>query len=36
MSKELTFFILLLERYAYDKNMKTSDVLRYWGKKSIT
>ena len=36
MSKELKFFILLLERYAYDKNMKTSDVLRYWDKKGIT
>ena len=29
MSKELKFFTLLLERYAYDKNMKTYDVLRY-------
>ena len=36
MSKELKFFILLLERYAYDKNMKTSGVLRYWDKKGIT
>lgn len=36
MSKELKFFTLLLERYAYDKNMKTSDVLRYWDKKGIT
>lgn len=36
MSEELKFFILLLEKYAYDKNRLTGDVLREWDEKGIT
>ena len=36
MSEELKFFILLIEKYAYDRNRKTGDVLREWDEKGIT
>ena len=36
MSDELKFFLLLLEKYAYDRNRLTGDVLREWDEKGIT
>lgn len=36
MSDELRFFILLLEKYAYDRNRPTGDVLREWDDRGIT
>lgn len=33
MTDELKFFIWLLEKYAYDKNLPTADVLREWEEK---
>ncbi|MBP5175124.1 MAG: DUF3791 domain-containing protein [Treponema sp.] len=35
MTDELKFFILLLEKYAYDKNLPTADVLKEWEDKKI-
>lgn len=35
MTDELKFFILLLEKYAYDKNYSTADVLHEWESKGI-
>ena len=35
MTDELKFFILLLEKYAYDKNIPTADVLREWEEKNL-
>lgn len=36
MNEELRFFILLIEKYAYDKGIPTGDVLREWDEKGIT
>lgn len=36
MSKEMEFFMYLLEYYAAYKNMKTGDVLREWDAHGIT
>ncbi len=36
MTEELKFFILLIEKYAYDNNRSTGDVLREWDEKEIT
>ena len=36
MSDELKFFILLIEKYACDKNRSTGDVLREWDAKGVT
>lgn len=36
MSNELKFFILLIEKYAYDKDRSTGDVLREWDEKGVT
>ena len=36
MSDELKFFILLIEKYAYDRNRPTGDVLREWDEKGVT
>ncbi|MCD8045537.1 MAG: DUF3791 domain-containing protein [Clostridiales bacterium] len=36
MSKELVFFIFLIENYAYAKNKSTGKVLQEWDKKKIT
>lgn len=36
MTDELKFFILLLEKYAYDKNIPTADVLREWEEKILS
>ncbi|MBP5748154.1 MAG: DUF3791 domain-containing protein, partial [Treponema sp.] len=35
MTDELKFFIWLLEKYAYDKNLPTADVLREWEEKNL-
>ncbi len=35
MTDELKFFIFLLEKYAYDKNIPTADVLREWEEKNL-
>lgn len=35
MTDELKFFILLLEKYAYDKNIPTADVLLEWEEKNL-
>ena len=35
MSDELKFFILLIEKYAYDKQLPTADVLMEWEKKGL-
>ena len=35
MTDEIKFFILLLEKYAYDKNYSTADVFREWESKGI-
>ena len=35
MTDKLKFFILLLEKYAYDKNIPTADVLREWEEKNL-
>jgi len=35
MTDELKFFILLLEKYAYDKNIPTADVLRELEEKNL-
>ncbi len=36
MSKEMEFFLFLIERYADAHNMPTGDVLKEWDKKGIT
>lgn len=36
MSDELKFFVLLLEKYAYDHNRPTGEVLNEWDEKGIT
>ena len=36
MSEEFKFFLLLIEKYAYDRGKKTGDVLREWDEKGIT
>ena len=36
MSDELKFFMLLLEKYAYDKGLSTAEVLAQWDAKGIT
>ena len=36
MTDELRFFILLIERYAYDAGRPTADVLREWDAKGVT
>ena len=35
MTDELKFFILLIEKYAYDKNLPTADVYRELEKKNL-
>ena len=35
MSKELKFFIFLLETYAYDRNIPTADILRRLEEKNL-
>ncbi len=36
MSDEMKFFLFLIERYAYDRNRPTGDVLREWDEKGVT
>lgn len=36
ISREMEFFIFLLEQYAHHKNMATEDVLRSWDEMKIT
>ena len=36
MTAEMEFFLFLIERYAYEKNRSTGDVLREWDEKDIT
>lgn len=36
MSKEMSFFIYLLEQYAAYRNMKTGDVFKEWEQKQLT
>ena len=36
MSKEMAFFIYLLEQYAAYRNEKTGDILREWDQMQIT
>lgn len=36
MSKEMKFFIYLLEKYADKKNKNASDILKEWDKLNIT
>lgn len=36
MSDELKFFMLLIEKYAYDKGLPTGEVLRAWDDAGIT
>lgn len=36
MSDEFNFFSFLLERYAYEKNRLTGDVLKEWEERGIT
>ena len=36
MTKELRFFLLLIEYYAFVKNRPTGDVLQEWDEKGIT
>ncbi len=35
MSDELVFFIWLIEKYAYDKNLPTAQVMKTWKEKKI-
>ena len=35
MTDELKFFIFLLEKYAYDKNIPTADIFRELEKKNL-
>ena len=35
MSDELKFFILLIEKYAYDRQRSTADVFREWEEKNL-
>lgn len=36
MSKEMNFFLYLLEKYADKKNKNASDILKEWDKLNIT
>ena len=36
MTEEMEFFLFLIERYAYEKNRPTGDILREWDEKGIT
>ena len=36
MSEEMKFFLLLIEKYACEKNRLTGDVLREWDEKGVT
>ena len=36
MTDELRFFIFLIERYAYEKQRPTADVLREWDEHGVT
>ena len=36
LSKEMKFFIYLLENYACDKKRSTGEVLKEWDKKGLT
>lgn len=36
MSKEMDFFIYLLEHYAYSKHQSAGDVLRRWDEAGVT
>ena len=36
MSDELKFFVLLIEKYAYDKGLPTAQVLKSWDEHGIT
>ena len=36
MTEEMIFFLFLIERYAYDRNRSTGDVMREWDEKGIT
>lgn len=36
MNDELKFFIFLIEKYAYDRNRPTGEVLREWDEKGVT
>ena len=36
MTAEMEFFLFLIERYAFDRNRSTGDVLREWDEKGIT
>ena len=36
MTAEMEFFLFLIERYAYDRNRSTGDVLREWDEKGVT
>ena len=36
VTDELRFFLLLIERYAYDRGLPTRDVLQAWDERGIT
>ena len=36
MTKEMEFFIYLLEQYAYYKKKNTGDIMRLWDNKGLT
>lgn len=36
MSEKLEFFLLLIEKYAYDKGLPTAEVLRTWDEHGAT
>jgi hypothetical protein len=36
MSREMEFFIYLLERYAHEKQMSASEVLKKWDELNLT
>ena len=36
MSEELKFFVLLIEKYACEKNRPTGEVLQEWDEKGVT
>lgn len=36
MTKEMEFFIYLLEQYAEYKNAKSGDIMRQWDEKKLT
>ena len=35
MTDEMQFFIYLVEKYAYDKNLPTAEVLKTWEEKGL-